>query len=190
METSLNDKLRLGAASAAACSPLHGVRARAAPMRVVVGEEETPAFVYQSRLHEAWIHAGNRSALHLAPRADHFSLLRHFASPGSSLFGEVDAHISRRRFNRFTRLQGRTLQGPVVSYHSLPIHDSTGKFWGTLCHFDMKSLSLSDLEFQLLQGGRAAARPTRRGLRHARVGRQQFVHAEANRFESGSNGGV
>ena len=36
--TSLNDKLRLDAASAAACSPLHRVRAHAAPMLVVVGE--------------------------------------------------------------------------------------------------------------------------------------------------------
>jgi len=51
-----------------------------------------------------------------------------------------------------TRLQGHPLQGLVVSYHSVPIRDGAGKFWGTLCHLDMKSLSLSELEFQLLQG--------------------------------------
>lgn len=91
LQTSLNDNLRLDAASAAACSPLHRVRAHAAPMRVVVGEEETPAFIDQSRrLHEAWTGAGNCSALHVAPRADHFSLLRDFASPGSPLFEAVD----------------------------------------------------------------------------------------------------
>jgi arylformamidase len=95
VETSLNDKLQLDAASAAASSPLHSVRAHAAPILLVVGEEETPAFIDQSRrLHEAWTDAGNRSALHLAPRADHFSLLRHFASPGDPLFEEVDAFIA------------------------------------------------------------------------------------------------
>lgn len=93
--TSLNDKLRLDAASAAACSPLRRVRAHAPPMLVVVGEEETPAFIDQSRrLHEAWTEAGNRSALHLAPGADHFSLLRHFASPAGPLFAEVDTLIA------------------------------------------------------------------------------------------------
>ncbi|MEJ8859118.1 alpha/beta hydrolase [Variovorax robiniae] len=101
VETSLNDKLQLDAASAAACSPLHRVRAHAAPILVVVGEEETPAFIDQShRLHEAWSDAGNRSALHLAPRADHFSLLQHFASPGDPLFEEVNCLIAsagRRR---------------------------------------------------------------------------------------------
>lgn len=95
VETSLNDKLRLDAASAAACSPLHRVRALAAPLLVVVGQQETPAFIDQSRrLHKAWTDAGNRSALHLAPRADHFSLLRHFGSPGDPLFGEVDSLIA------------------------------------------------------------------------------------------------
>jgi arylformamidase len=105
--TSLNDKLRLDAASAAACSPLHRVRTHAAPMLVVVGEEETPAFIDQSRrLHQAWTGAGNRSALHLAPRADHFSLLRHFASPGDPLFDKVDALIAsadRRGFEQDAR---------------------------------------------------------------------------------------
>ncbi|MDM0066797.1 alpha/beta hydrolase [Variovorax sp. J31P207] len=113
VETSLNDKLRLDAASAAACSPLHRVRAPAAPMLVVVGEEETPAFVDQSRrLHEAWTDAGNRSALHLAPRADHFSLLRHFASPVGPLFEEVDALIASACHRGVE--QGA---GPEQSYH-------------------------------------------------------------------------
>ncbi|RZL86004.1 MAG: hypothetical protein EOP82_31530 [Variovorax sp.] len=82
-------------------------------MLVVVGEEETPAFIDQSRrLYEAWTEASNRSALHLAPRADHFSLLRHFASPGSPLFEEVDALIAsagRRGFEEDA--------GPGQSYH-------------------------------------------------------------------------
>lgn len=90
LATSLNAKLRLDAASAAACSPVHRVRAHAASALVVVGEDETPAFIAQSRrFHDAWIDAGNRSALYVAPQADHFSLLRPFASPGSQLFDQV-----------------------------------------------------------------------------------------------------
>lgn len=88
--TTLNDKLQLDGASAKACSPLHRVRAGAAPALVVVGGAETPDFVAQSRdFHEAWSAAGNRSALHIEPGADHFSLLQSFASPVSRLFGEV-----------------------------------------------------------------------------------------------------
>lgn len=89
--TSLNEKLQLDLAGAAACSPVHHVHAHAAPALIVVGEEETPAFIEQSRrFHSAWIDAGNRSALHIAPQADHFSLLRQFASPRDTLFKKVD----------------------------------------------------------------------------------------------------
>lgn len=90
VETSLNDKLQLDAASATACSPVHRVRPHAAPALILVGKEETPAFIAQSRrLHDAWVDAGNRSALHLAPQADHFSLLRQIASPGSVALDKV-----------------------------------------------------------------------------------------------------
>jgi arylformamidase len=95
VETSLNQKLRLDSASAAACSPIHRMRAGRPPALVVVGDEETPAFIEQSRrFDEAWNKAGNRSALHLAPQADHFSLLRQFSSPGSRLFDQVCAFSS------------------------------------------------------------------------------------------------
>lgn len=88
--TTLNDKLQLDPASARACSPLHRVRARAAPALVVVGGAETAAFLAQSReFHAAWSGAGNRSALHIEAGADHFGLLESFASPSSLLFGEV-----------------------------------------------------------------------------------------------------
>ena len=51
------------------------------------------------------------------------------------------------------RLDGHPLQGVVVSYHSVPLLDEyTGELWGTLSHFDMKNLPLSDAEFDLLQG--------------------------------------
>jgi len=88
--TTLNQKLRLDPADAAACSPIHRIGAPLAPALVAVGDEETPAFIAQSRrFDDAWRRAGNRSALHVAPRADHFSLLRQFSSPGSALFDQA-----------------------------------------------------------------------------------------------------
>ncbi|VTU25062.1 alpha/beta hydrolase [Variovorax sp. PBL-E5] len=88
--TTLNDRLRLDEAGAMACSPLHRVRGGMVPALIAVGGAETPAFLRQSqRLHKAWTEAGNRSALHVEAEADHFSLLRQLASPGSALFASV-----------------------------------------------------------------------------------------------------
>jgi arylformamidase len=90
--TSLNQRLQLDPASAAACSPIHRMRPGLPPGLVVVGGEETPAFIEQSlRFYAAWKNAGNRSTLHVVPEADHFSLLRRFASPGELLFKQVCA---------------------------------------------------------------------------------------------------
>jgi GAF domain-containing protein len=50
------------------------------------------------------------------------------------------------------RLEGHPYQGVVVSYHSVPLVSDAGELWGTLSHFDMTSLPLSDDEFELLQG--------------------------------------
>lgn len=90
VDTSLNDKLRLDSGSATACSPLHRVRANSAPALIVVGADETPAFLDQSqRFHAAWIQAGNRGSLHVAPDADHFVLLRQFSTFGKALFNRA-----------------------------------------------------------------------------------------------------
>jgi hypothetical protein len=51
------------------------------------------------------------------------------------------------------RLFGHALRGIVLSYHSAPVlDDATGQLWGTLSHFDMRSLRLADTEFDLIQG--------------------------------------
>lgn len=50
------------------------------------------------------------------------------------------------------RLDGNPYQGVVISYHSVPLTLDDGSLWGTLSHFDMHSLALSDEEFELLQG--------------------------------------
>jgi GAF domain-containing protein len=49
------------------------------------------------------------------------------------------------------RLDGHPYQGVVVSYHSVPLVTAAGELWGTLSHFDMVALPLSDDEFELLQ---------------------------------------
>jgi arylformamidase len=90
--TSLNQKLRLDPASAVACSPIHRMRSGLPPGLMVVGAEETPAFIEQSvAFQAAWKNACNQGVLHVVPQADHFSLLRRFASPGSPLFKQVCA---------------------------------------------------------------------------------------------------
>ncbi|MET3918345.1 arylformamidase [Variovorax sp. OAS795] len=96
LATTLNQKLRLDPPVAAACSPVHRIGAPLAPALVAVGEEETPAFIAQSRrFHAAWEKAGNPSDLHVVPQADHFSLLRQFSSPGSALFDQACVFMGR-----------------------------------------------------------------------------------------------
>lgn len=51
------------------------------------------------------------------------------------------------------RLFGHALRGIVLSYHSAPVADqASGQLWGTLSHFDMRSLPLPDGEFDLVKG--------------------------------------
>lgn len=96
VQTTLNEKLMLDAATAQACSPVYRLRADLPPALIVVGADETPAFVEQSqRLDHAWIDAGNRASLHMEPKADHFSVLEPFATPGSALFQQTRALFTR-----------------------------------------------------------------------------------------------
>lgn len=53
------------------------------------------------------------------------------------------------------RLDGHKYQGVLLSYHGVPVLDSKGDLFGTLCHLDATSRQLPDEEFELLQ---AAAR--------------------------------
>lgn len=58
------------------------------------------------------------------------------------------------------RLFGHALRGIVISYHSVPVlDDASGELWGTLSHFDMRSLPLPDGEFELLRGAAALMPP-------------------------------
>lgn len=49
------------------------------------------------------------------------------------------------------RLDAHPYQGVLVSYHGVPLMSDSGDLWGTLCHFDVDALPLSDEEFALLQ---------------------------------------
>lgn len=58
------------------------------------------------------------------------------------------------------RLIGHALRGFVVSYHSVPLLDHrSGELWGTLSHFDMRSMTLANEEFELLQQAAAILSP-------------------------------
>ncbi len=86
LETPLNDKLRLDAATAQAASPLWRVRAGMPPALFAVGAAETAAFLDQNEaMHRAWRQAGNPAELLAVAGADHFSLLRHLQQPGDLL---------------------------------------------------------------------------------------------------------
>ncbi|SDP87865.1 hypothetical protein SAMN05216303_108218 [Rhodoferax sp. OV413] len=50
-----------------------------------------------------------------------------------------------------SRLDGHPYQGVMVSYHGVPWQTSNGEIGGTLCHFDLLPLDISDTEFALLQ---------------------------------------
>jgi len=46
-------------------------------------------------------------------------------------------------------LDGHKYQGVVRSYIGLPLLDSEGRLYGTMCHFDEQALPLGDDEFEI-----------------------------------------
>lgn len=57
------------------------------------------------------------------------------------------------------RLDGHPYQGVMVSYHGVPVLDTEGELYGSLCHFDVNEQPLSDAEFAHLQGVASAIAP-------------------------------
>jgi hypothetical protein len=49
------------------------------------------------------------------------------------------------------RLNGHKYQGAIGSYHGLPILDNYGGLFGTLCHFDVEPMQMTDEEFTVLR---------------------------------------
>ena len=96
VQTSLNEKLRLDAQSAAAASPLYRAAPGGPPLLLAAGADETPAMREQSRrMHDVWLAMGNLSVLHEEPNADHFSLLQRLVAPHSALGQQVDLLLDR-----------------------------------------------------------------------------------------------
>jgi arylformamidase len=94
--TSLNDKLRLDAATARAMSPIHRVRGGLPPALFTLGETETAAFHAQNTaMCAAWRGAGNPAETLVIAGEDHFSLLNSFTRP-SALLERIAACTSRR----------------------------------------------------------------------------------------------
>ena len=86
VETPLNDKLRLSAATARAMSPLRRIRGGLPPALFAVGGGETAAFQRQNAdMHAAWLAAGNSGTCLVVDGADHFTLLRDLQRPGTLL---------------------------------------------------------------------------------------------------------
>ena len=57
------------------------------------------------------------------------------------------------------RLDGHPYQGVMVSYHGVPVLDTEGELYGSLCHFDVSEQPLSAAEFEHLQGVASAIAP-------------------------------
>jgi hypothetical protein len=57
------------------------------------------------------------------------------------------------------RLDGHKYQGVLLAYTGVPIEDEAGGLWGTLCHFDARTVDISDAAFDLLQQAAKALPP-------------------------------
>ena len=89
--TSLNDALRLDAASARAVDLIHGrAPPSSATMVAAVGAEESPEFIRQGlALAEAWSRAGVKAECVVVPNANHFSIVGEMARPESAVLARI-----------------------------------------------------------------------------------------------------
>jgi arylformamidase len=95
LKISVNDDVRLSEDMAARNSPTRHPPATSAPLVVAVGQQETPAFVAQSKdFHQTCVNAGLDSRYLECPGDDHFSVLYTLANPISSLCGLVLRQMS------------------------------------------------------------------------------------------------
>ena len=92
VDTSLNARLQLDAATAQACSPVLRARAGAAPALFLVGETETEAFHTQSQaMAHRWQAMGNTTAWTRVAAADHFSVLDGLAAADGPVARQLNA---------------------------------------------------------------------------------------------------
>jgi len=90
VQTTLNERLRLDAGQARACSPRFRLRAGLPAAIFVVGKEETAEFLRQNdEMAQAWRASGNAAQSIAVEGQDHFSLLEVLARPDGLLVGWV-----------------------------------------------------------------------------------------------------
>ena len=91
INTSLNEALRLDAASARAVDLIHGRAPPAsATMVAAVGAEESAEFIRQGlALAEAWSRAGVKAECVIVPNANHFSIVGEMARPESAVLARI-----------------------------------------------------------------------------------------------------
>ena len=95
-ETTLNDKLKLDAAQAQACSPVLRIRSGAAPALFILGGTETPAFHTQSQgMARQWQQQGNTAQCVAVPGTDHFSVLEGLADANGPVAQHLQAWAGR-----------------------------------------------------------------------------------------------
>lgn len=93
--TSLNQRLRLDADTAQACSPLLRARPGAAPALFVAGGDETRAFQDQNAaMSRQWEASGNPARCVTVAGADHFSILDEITAAGGLLEAALQAWSS------------------------------------------------------------------------------------------------
>ena len=85
LETTVNQDVKLDAASAKAQSPIHLKSTLTVPLDVVVGAAETSEFVRQSNLLPRWWQRIAPSVEAVAD-ANHFTIVDHFADPSTATF--------------------------------------------------------------------------------------------------------
>ena len=94
MQTSINDDIRLDAASAARNSPILTLPEAGAPLIAAVGTEETAEFVAQNRAFaEAWQARGFDASVMEIKGLHHFSVVSEMGRPGSALTRAVLAQM-------------------------------------------------------------------------------------------------
>ena len=88
--TNVANEVPMSAEVARQLSPLHRPNARPVPTAVVVGEEETDGFRWQSAAYrEHLVQLGMSAELHEEPGFDHFTILEPFADPEHGLHQRV-----------------------------------------------------------------------------------------------------
>jgi arylformamidase len=86
VETSINNALRLDAATARAASPLFWTAPRRGSLDAVVGERESAEYFRQSQnIVDAWGAAGLATRFGVVPDANHFTAIAPLADPDSPM---------------------------------------------------------------------------------------------------------